>query len=205
MAASPERGNVARHCFVAIVAAATLIALPRTTAGAATLPATGNVEVAFTPGDAIDAKIVAAIGAAQREVLVLAYLFTHPKIARALSRAHARGLHVEIVADSAETLQATQSALPTLAKDGVPVWLDANFGAAHNKVMIIDADGSHPTTITGSYNYTLAAQRKNAENVIILRDNAGVAQAYRAYFKRLQTKATRWKGGPRVGAPSVPQ
>jgi phosphatidylserine/phosphatidylglycerophosphate/cardiolipin synthase-like enzyme len=157
----------------------------------------GTVELAFTPNDAVDAMLVAAVNAAEREVLVLAYTFTHPKIARALAAAHQRGVRVELVADHGQTLELPQSAVPALAREGVPVWLDANFGAAHNKVMIIDADGPHAITITGSYNFTLAAQKKNAENIVMLRDNPAVAQAYRAYFRRLQTKAQRWSGdGP---------
>lgn len=179
----------------ASLAVAALIAPLATQAATATMAGTGTVEVAFTPNDPIDARIVATIGAAEREVLVLAYSFTQPKISRALAAAHARGLRVEIVADRGQTLELPQSAVPALARDGVPVWLDGNFGAAHNKVVIVDADGPHATTITGSYNFTVAAQRKNAENVVILRDNADIAQAYRAYFRRLQAKAQRWDGG----------
>jgi phosphatidylserine/phosphatidylglycerophosphate/cardiolipin synthase-like enzyme len=56
--------------------------------------------------------------------------------------------------------------LPDLVAGGVAVWLDGNFKNAHNQVIVIDADDRHPTTITGSYNFTLAAQRQNAENVV---------------------------------------
>jgi phosphatidylserine/phosphatidylglycerophosphate/cardiolipin synthase-like enzyme len=86
--------------------------------------------------------------------------------------------------------------LPELAAGGVDVWLDANFQAAHNKVIVIDADSPHATTVTGSYNFTLAAQRSNAENVLVLRDNPGVAQAYRANWQRLKARATSWSGKP---------
>jgi len=186
------RERVSRAIAAMLVAVAMLH--PPTVADAAPIAATGTVEFAFTPDDAVDAKIVAAIGAAEREVLVLAYSFTHPKIARALKAAFARGVRVEIIADRGQTLELPQSAVPALARDGVPVWLDGRFGAAHNKVLIVDADGPHPTTITGSYNFTLAAQRKNAENVVVFRDNPDVARAYRAYFRRLQAKARRWSG-----------
>ena len=89
---------------------------------------------------------------------------------------------------AAETLELPQSVVPALARDGIAVWVDGNFGAAHNKVMVIDADGPHATTITGSYNFTLAAQKRNAENVVMFRDNPEVARAYRAYFRRLQVE-----------------
>jgi phosphatidylserine/phosphatidylglycerophosphate/cardiolipin synthase-like enzyme len=72
------------------------------------------------------------------------------------------------------------------------VWLDGNFQAAHNKVIVIDAAEAHPVTITGSYNFTVAAQRSNAENVVVLRDNAAVAKAYRDNWLRLKAAAVPW-------------
>jgi phosphatidylserine/phosphatidylglycerophosphate/cardiolipin synthase-like enzyme len=161
---------------------------------AAEFAAAGTIEVAFTPGDRIDARIVAAIGEAQREVLVLAYSFTHPKIAEALAAAHARGVAVEVVADRGQTLELPTSTVPGLARAGIPVWLDRGPGAAHNKVVVIDADAPRATTITGSYNFTTAAQARNAENVVILRGNPDAARAYRDYFRRQQAKARRWQG-----------
>jgi len=155
-------------------------------------PGTGTVELAFTPGDPVDAKLVAEIAAAQREVLVLAFTFTQPKISRALSAASERGVAVEIVADREQALAVAQSAVPALARDGVAVWLDANFANAHNKVIVIDADLPRATTITGSYNFTIAAQARNAENIVIFRGNPDIAIAYRKYFRRLQSRAQRW-------------
>ena len=57
---------------------------------------------------------------------------------------------------------------------------------------MIDADTSRATTITGSYNFTYAAQRGNAENVVVLRDNPSVARAYRDNWSRLKASATPW-------------
>jgi phosphatidylserine/phosphatidylglycerophosphate/cardiolipin synthase-like enzyme len=48
-----------------------------------------------------------------------------------------------------------------LAIQGVPTLIDANHAISHDKVMIIDGE----TVITGSFNFTKAAQEKNAENV----------------------------------------
>ena len=38
--------------------------------------------------------------------------------------------------------------------------------------------------VTGSFNWTDGAQRKNAENVLILRRNRDLAQAYAANWRR---------------------
>src|SRR5206468_4361497 len=81
-------------CFLALLVAFASSSI----AGAAeTFTARGSVEIAFTPGDAIDTKIAAAIDRAEKEVLVLAYSFTNPRIARALAGAHARDVSVMIV------------------------------------------------------------------------------------------------------------
>ena len=52
--------------------------------------------------------------------------------------------------------------LPT----GIPVRIDAKHAIAHNKVMIIDGE----TVITGSFNFTKAAEESNAENLLIIHD-----------------------------------
>jgi phosphatidylserine/phosphatidylglycerophosphate/cardiolipin synthase-like enzyme len=160
----------------------------------ARLAATGSIETAFTPGDRIDNLIIAAIAAAKREVLVNAYSFTQRRISGALVAARKRGVSVQVIADSQQAATLPQNVLLELVKGGVDVWLDSNYQAAHNKVVIVDADTANATTITGSYNFTVAAQWHNAENIVILRDNQEVARAYRDNWLRLKAHATPWPG-----------
>jgi phosphatidylserine/phosphatidylglycerophosphate/cardiolipin synthase-like enzyme len=153
---------------------------------------TGTIDVAFTPGDRIDRLIIGEIDASRHDVTVQAYSFTDRSIARALIRARQRGVQVELVADREQARALPQNVLADLVAGGVEVWLDGNFQAAHNKVIVIDADAPRATTITGSYNFTIAAQRSNAENAIVLRDNPAVARAYRDNWSRLKANATPW-------------
>jgi phosphatidylserine/phosphatidylglycerophosphate/cardiolipin synthase-like enzyme len=51
--------------------------------------------------------------------------------------------------------------------------IDAEHAIAHNEVMVIDNE----FVITGSFNFTKAAQEKNAENLLIIRDQ-GLATQY---------------------------
>lgn len=153
-------------------------------------------EALFTPGDAIDVHLAGLIDGARTEVLVNAFSFTSRRIARALASAHARGVHVEVVADRGQTLDAPGSAVPGLARQGVAVWLDGNFAAAHNKVMIVDAGSAQTAIVTGSYNYTGAAQSRNAENVLIVRHDPALAAQYRANFMRLRERAQRYDSAP---------
>jgi phosphatidylserine/phosphatidylglycerophosphate/cardiolipin synthase-like enzyme len=59
-----------------------------------------------------------------------------------------------------------------LANQGVPTLIDTNHAIAHNKVMVLDGE----TVLTGSFNFTKAAQEKNAENLLMIRDTALAAQ-----------------------------
>jgi phosphatidylserine/phosphatidylglycerophosphate/cardiolipin synthase-like enzyme len=178
--------------IVALAVCTNALADSRAPAAGARVAATGSIETAFTPGDRIDNLIIAAIAASKREVLVNAYSFTQRSIARALIAARKRGVSVQVIADSQQAATLPQNVLGELAKGGVTVWLDANYQAAHNKVVIVDADTPSATTITGSYNFTFSAQWHNAENVVILRDNRDVARAYRDNWLRLKAKATPW-------------
>jgi phosphatidylserine/phosphatidylglycerophosphate/cardiolipin synthase-like enzyme len=54
----------------------------------------------------------------------------------------------------------------------VPVLIDARHAISHNKVMVIDGE----TVLTGSFNFTKAAQEKNAENLLIINDPTLAAQ-----------------------------
>jgi phosphatidylserine/phosphatidylglycerophosphate/cardiolipin synthase-like enzyme len=54
---------------------------------------------------------------------------------------------------------------------------------AHNKVMVIDG----LVVITGSFNFTTAAERQNAENLLIIRDPAVAGR----YAENWQTHAPR--------------
>lgn len=185
------RGAFARTLVVALA----LSVAPAADADAPTprrYAAAGTVEIAFTPGDAVDNLIIAAIDRAQTEVLVHAYTFTHRKIAQALINARRRGVAVAVLADREQARAVPQNVLAQLASGGIEVWLDGNFAAAHNKVIVIDAGLPHATTITGSYNFTLAAQRSNAENIVVLHDNEPVARAYRDNWRRLKAGATPW-------------
>ena len=187
--------TVAAGALATLAFAHGTIALAEATGTAAGSTATGSIEAAFTPGDRIDNLIIATIASAKHEVLVNAYSFTQRRIAGALLAARKRGVSVQVIADSQQAAALPQNVLAELAKGGVAVWLDANYQAAHNKVVIVDADTAGATTITGSYNFTVAAQWHNAENVLILRDNRDVARAYRDNWLRLKAHATPWPSG----------
>jgi phosphatidylserine/phosphatidylglycerophosphate/cardiolipin synthase-like enzyme len=147
--------------------------------------ATGTLQYAFTAEDHADEMIIAAIDAAQRQVLMQAYSLTHRRIADALIRARNRGADVAVIADE-EQSRAGPAMIRELARAGVPLLFDAQHAAAHNKIIVIDAGSGSCAVVTGSFNFTYAAQHRNAENVLILRGNPPLCDAYFSNWRRHQ-------------------
>ena len=169
-----------RFCLVLLLLAAPLAQAEE----ALLLNARGTIQLAFTPGDDVAGLIVAAIGKARRQVLVQTYSFTHQDIAQALVNARRRGIDVQVIADQRQMETIATSKLEWLAEQGVPVWIDSEHAAAHNKVMVIDNGMPEAAVITGSFNFTQAAQHRNAENLLILRGNPNLTEAYAANWRR---------------------
>lgn len=155
------------------------------------LAARGSVEVAFTPGDDAGALIVRHIGQARRQVLVQAYSLTHRQIAEALVAAQRRGVEVQIIVDRQQMESIRTSLVGWLVQQGMTVWMDGEHAAAHNKVMVLDAGTPGATLITGSFNFTHAAQYRNAENVLVLGGNPPLADAYAANWRRHRIHSLR--------------
>ena len=59
--------------------------------------------------------------------------------------------------------------------------------------MLIDSGTAGATVITGSFNWTYAAQRRNAENVLILKGQLELAQRYKANWERHQAQAQPYR------------
>jgi len=142
------------------------------------VPGTGTIEYAFSPGDDAAGLIVRAIDGAHLQILVQAFSFTHLEIARALIRAKRRGLDVQVIADLEQIELIDHNVIPQLFEAGLPVFTDAEHAAAHNKVMVIDAEANTPVLITGSFNFTHAAQFRNAENLLVFHGNHELTRAY---------------------------
>jgi len=103
---------------------------------------------------------------------VQAYSFTSAPIAKSLIDAKKRGLDVRVILDKSQRTE-QYSGADTLANSGIAVLVDEKHAIAHNKVMVLDSE----IVITGSFNFTKAAQEKNAENLLVIRDKA-MAEKY---------------------------
>ncbi|HET9652461.1 MAG TPA: phospholipase D-like domain-containing protein [Usitatibacter sp.] len=151
-----------------------------------------DVQAAFTPGDNIAAMIVQRIQEARSSVRMQAYLFTDRRIANALVAALRRGVRVEVIADGAQEESGGAPYLHALRRAGARIFLASGAGAAHNKVVIVDSRGAGATTITGSYNFTRAANAKNAENVVVISGSPGLARRFVENFDYHRGQARPW-------------
>jgi len=122
--------------------------------------------------------IVDQLNGAKKTVLVQAYSFTSAPIARALVDAHKRGVDVQVILDKSQKTERYTSA-SFLANEGVPTYIDPMHKIAHNKVMIIDGQ----TVITGSFNFTKAAENGNAENLLVISNAPKLAARYTSNWK----------------------
>ena len=138
-----------------------LIACSRNPASITTDHGNTQIQACFTPGEDCSTLLINQINAAQKSIDVQAYSFTSYKIAKALVKAAQRGVEVKIILDKTQFDGLHFSVAAYLQQAGITLYNDNQVAIAHNKVMIID----DAIVETGSFNFTYAAQNKNAENI----------------------------------------
>lgn len=88
---------------------------------------------------------------------------TSKPIAKSLIRAKERGVDVKVILDESQ-VNSKHSVINELFERAIPIWIDFKPAIAHSKVVIID----NQKIITGSFNFSDAAQRRNAENLLTI-------------------------------------
>ena len=118
-----------------------------------------------------------------------AYSFTSAPIAKAVADAHRRGIKVRVILDKSQRT-AQYSSATYLFSAGVPVFIDDRHAIAHNKVIILDGK----SLITGSFNFSKAAEEDNAENLLVIRDKLKLAKAYTDNFLQHLEHSEKYQG-----------
>ena len=157
------------------------------------LVAQGSLQAAFAPWDNLEVLVCETIASARKQVLVQAYLLTSKKVTWALIDAHRRGIDVRVLLDAEQLGRAAPSMAPMLNTAGIPVWLETKYQNAHNKIIVIDAGRPDAVVVTGSFNFTWTAQHKNAENMLIARNNSTLAARYALNWERHRQDAMLYK------------
>ena len=179
---SPARSRRFRLGLALAVLAAALVPVPRAQ------PDEPAWQVYFSPNHGATKAVVDALNSAKTTVRVQAYSFTSAPIAKALVEAHDRGVNVQVILDRKETGSKYSSA-DFVAHAGIVTFIDGMHAIAHNKVMIIDG----VAVITGSFNFTTAAEQRNAENLLVIHDRP-LAARYTENWHAHAAHSTRYAG-----------
>ena len=127
------------------------------------------VECYFSPSDGTTSHIVSTINAAQHSVGFELLTITRTDISGALIARKGAGLPVRGDMDNSSD---TGSQYSALVSGGVDVKLKTGGGLLHHKYAIVDAESPSwdATTLTGSHNWSGAAENSNNENTVIVHD-----------------------------------
>jgi phosphatidylserine/phosphatidylglycerophosphate/cardiolipin synthase-like enzyme len=155
-----------------------------TTIGAADLP----VWVYFSPHGGCTEAVVRELDKAHSTIYMQAYSFTSKPIAEAMVNARKRGVKVQAIVDKSQRKEKYTEA-DFLAHSGITTYIDAEHAIAHNKIIIIDEH----VVITGSFNFTTAAEKSNAENLLVITD-AAVAARYLQNWREHEQHSAPYAG-----------
>ena len=157
-----------------------------------------KVELYFSPSDQTTTQIAQALNSAVNSVDFAVMAFTENVLGDAVASAHKRGIDVRGIIDYVEF---TGSEFNYLLSAGVDVLDYMNPDGSgwpegptlHHKFAIIDAESESAMVITGSHNWTAAAEARNDENTLIIHD-ADVAALFKLEFDRI----VEWLKNPPV-------
>ena len=133
----------------------------------------------FSPDNDIISSLVKEIGSAKTSIHFMAFSFTEDTLGSAMRDRFESGIEIQGVFEKRQISQ--YSEYEQMKAAGMSVIQDRNKGTMHHKVIVIDEE----TVITGSYNFSKNAEERNSENLLIIKGNPDIAQAYLAEFDRI--------------------
>jgi phosphatidylserine/phosphatidylglycerophosphate/cardiolipin synthase-like enzyme len=142
------------------------------------------VECYFSPSDRTTSHILDCIDSAKHSIAFALLTLTRSDLAAGLVSRRVAGVKVRGILDDDSD---TGSQYGALVGGGVDVLLKSGPGSSgylfHHKYSILDAEDPawDPVTITGSHNWTNAAENSNNENTVIVHD-AAIANQYLQEF-----------------------
>lgn len=114
------------------------------------------------------------------------FTFTQTNLAGKLIQKHQDGIHVQGVMDEYQA-SAPYSVYKYLKNNYVDVLtskqIEPHANLLHHKFAVFDANLSTARVVTGSYNWTLAAQTINDENTLIIHDQAIAWEFYKEFHR----------------------
>jgi phosphatidylserine/phosphatidylglycerophosphate/cardiolipin synthase-like enzyme len=123
------------------------------------------VVVRFSPHGGAERAVADTLRHARVRVRAALYGLTSPVIEHALAELARAGVHVAIKTDRGQSAGREQAALLNrLQAAGVSVAVSGPRAPIHDKFAVVDSRW----VVTGSFNWTTSAERRNRENVLVL-------------------------------------
>ncbi len=129
-----------------------------------------TVELYFSPSDATTSHINTAIATCNSDLKIGAFIFIDNSLGTTTRNLHTGGKDVKAIVENASY---TGSEYNFLFSNGVDIWSHESVPYLfHHKYAIVDATNvsSDPLVVTGSHNWTSAAETVNDENTLIIHD-----------------------------------
>jgi len=147
-------------------------------------PTSGQVETEayFSPRGGCTDAIVRLIKESNKSIDVAIYSFTSKKIAKALIDAHNRGVKVRVIIDYGNG-KSRYCVGPLLEDAGIEVRYKKGSGGGlmHHKYAIYDGK----ILSTGSFNWTGSAERRNDENLVVIKNDPELVEEFKRNFSKL--------------------
>jgi phosphatidylserine/phosphatidylglycerophosphate/cardiolipin synthase-like enzyme len=138
-----------------------------------------NINVYFAPEDNVEKIIHDRIKKARESIRFMYFSFTSDNIGELMIEKFKAGIKVQGVFEKKGS-GSEHSEYIKMKIEGLPVRLDKNRHVMHHKIIIID----DVRVITGSYNLSNNANKRNDENIIII-DSPEIAGKYIEEFHRI--------------------
>ena len=140
---------------------------------------TTDINAYFSPEDNIERIILKRLKKAKKSIHFMAFSFTSDPIGEVMIQKCKQGVMVKGLFEKRGS-GSSYSEFTKMKIEGLSVKTDKNRFAMHHKVIIIDDE----TVITGSYNFSKGANKRNDENILIIH-NKEIAARYMTEFNRL--------------------
>ncbi|NCC60675.1 MAG: DUF1669 domain-containing protein [Verrucomicrobiae bacterium] len=137
-----------------------------------------KVAVHFSPNRAVQDVVIDALDSAQDHIYLAMFYMSNQDIVNALVRAKERGLDVFAVFDDSQrkSFRFFRHGV-NLRIRGIPVRYGGVSYKMHSKFAVVDG----AKVLTGSYNWTESAEKKNVEDFVVIESDE-IAREYEEQF-----------------------
>ncbi|MGZ4056279.1 MAG: phospholipase D-like domain-containing protein [Bacteroidia bacterium] len=140
-----------------------------------------TVEQYFSPSDGTNSKILNAISSANTDLYFGVYTFTDNQDADSIKSKITHGIYTRGIMDNNSTSFAAYATLNPVMGSTLKIYSGSFL--YHSKMLIVDPcnAASDPLVLTGSHNWTAAAETKNDENTLIIHDGTTANIYYQSF------------------------